>query len=1028
MALTNQFRVKNDINTLGRILSAGIDIADIFSAANTSWTLSAYNTTFLVPGNSTVSVIGENGIDVRANNSTRTITTSGINATTSTRGVASFSASNFDVNNGAVIIKSGGVTNDNLAGNIADSKLNTISTAGKVANSATTATSNNTANAIVARGASGEFSSGSITATGNLSASQTVTGNIVNAATGFRINNGAPSGNVLRGDGTNFISTPLVVGDITQGAALTRSDDTNITLTLTGSPNSALLAPVGLVLGWSGQLAISRGGTGTSTGSITGAPGPLTFAAGGTNQDVTITPSGTTGRVNITRGSVTGGLTVVGNSTFSGTVSSSGVIDTGTGFRINNAATSGHVLRGNGTNFVSSTLAASDIASPQALSKVDDANVTLTLGGSPNTALLAATTLTLAWSGILGITRGGTGSNNGSITGSGALTFAAGGTNQDINLTPSGTGEVNIPKVDIDGGTIDNVTIAGTSTATLNQLTVDDIRVDGNVISSLNAKDISLQPVTGTTTATGNLSASQTITGNIINATTGFRINNAATNGHVLIGNGTNFVSTALTTIVSGAPLTKADDTNVTLTLSGSPNNALLAGVGLTLGWTGLLDISRGGTGSNNGSITGSGALTFAAGGTNQDINLNPSGTGEVNIPKVDIDGGTIDGTAIGSSTASTGRFTSLAATGNVNIDGSLFVAGSAVTINATDLITKDPLIYLAQGNAGDVVDIGFVGQYSSTGTRFTGLVRDTSTSKWNLFSGLSAHALSATDIVFTNPSIVRDTLVANIEGTLTGNVSGTANQANKLTTGRTISAGGDISYVSSAFDGTANVSGTATISNSAVTTDKIANNAVTTAKLADNAVTTSKITNNSVTLAKLAGTTSGSGIPANTILGNPTGSTANVTTITCTQAGRDLLDDLTASDQRNTLALGSTDSVTFGKVTVNNGTRSVLRDVYSATANGNNITLPTFTKASFNSAKMTVHIKQGTTKRCVMEILLTNDQSVWVGTVYGIVDPSDIFDDVTVLTNGNSQLELYFVVNGSDTLNVTASVEAISD
>jgi len=54
---------------------------------------------------------------------------------------------------------------------IVDTKLATISTAGKVANSATTATSANTASAIVARDASGNFSAGTITA--NLSGNAT---------------------------------------------------------------------------------------------------------------------------------------------------------------------------------------------------------------------------------------------------------------------------------------------------------------------------------------------------------------------------------------------------------------------------------------------------------------------------------------------------------------------------------------------------------------------------------------------------------------------------------------------------------------------------------------------------------------------------------------------------------------------------------------------------------------------------------------------------------------------------------------
>jgi hypothetical protein len=62
---------------------------------------------------------------------------------------------------------------------IADTKLATIATAGKVSNSATTATSANTASAIVSRDSSGNFSAGTITATtvtgsGNSSFSGTV--------------------------------------------------------------------------------------------------------------------------------------------------------------------------------------------------------------------------------------------------------------------------------------------------------------------------------------------------------------------------------------------------------------------------------------------------------------------------------------------------------------------------------------------------------------------------------------------------------------------------------------------------------------------------------------------------------------------------------------------------------------------------------------------------------------------------------------------------------------------------------------
>jgi hypothetical protein len=58
----------------------------------------------------------------------------------------------------------------------------------------------------------------------------------------------------------------------------------------------------------------------------------------------------------------------------------------------------------------SGTLATTaQLPTPSALTRVDDTNVTLTLGGTPSTALLQATSITAGWSGQLGVTRGGTG-------------------------------------------------------------------------------------------------------------------------------------------------------------------------------------------------------------------------------------------------------------------------------------------------------------------------------------------------------------------------------------------------------------------------------------------------------------------------------------------------------------------------------------------------------------------------------------------------------------------------------------------
>ncbi len=85
--------------------------------------------------------------------------------------------------------------------------------------------------------------------TGNTLAKSTLTAgtgiNITNSSGSITITNTAPS-----------TVTP---------AALTKTDDSNITATLTGTPSTALLQAVNIALGWTGQLSISRGGTNSGT-------------------------------------------------------------------------------------------------------------------------------------------------------------------------------------------------------------------------------------------------------------------------------------------------------------------------------------------------------------------------------------------------------------------------------------------------------------------------------------------------------------------------------------------------------------------------------------------------------------------------------------------------------------------------------------------------------------------------------------------------------------------------------------------
>jgi hypothetical protein len=176
MALNNDFKVKNNINALGKILSGGTDLSLIFALSSNNFTVTDETLSFQVSSNETLTFKDGSGIDVVVNPNTHAVSITGIPATTTTIGVASFSAQNFAVQSpGIVYIKAGGVGTPELAGNIPDSKLATISTAGKVSNSATTATTQNIPNTIVLRGLNGEFDAGSLTINGTISSSESVT-------------------------------------------------------------------------------------------------------------------------------------------------------------------------------------------------------------------------------------------------------------------------------------------------------------------------------------------------------------------------------------------------------------------------------------------------------------------------------------------------------------------------------------------------------------------------------------------------------------------------------------------------------------------------------------------------------------------------------------------------------------------------------------------------------------------------------------------------------------------------------------
>jgi hypothetical protein len=134
-----------------------------------------------------------------------TVVTTGDSGTVTSAMIADNSILNADINASAAIV---------------DTKLATISTAGKVSNSATTATSANTANAIVARDASGNFTAG------------TITGTATDCSRSVLAGNGITGGGALSADRTITLGTPGTLTGTTANAVTSTSHTHAITVSL----------------------------------------------------------------------------------------------------------------------------------------------------------------------------------------------------------------------------------------------------------------------------------------------------------------------------------------------------------------------------------------------------------------------------------------------------------------------------------------------------------------------------------------------------------------------------------------------------------------------------------------------------------------------------------------------------------------------------------------------------------------------------------------------------------------------------
>jgi hypothetical protein len=97
------------------------------------------------------------------------------------------------------------------------------------------------------------------------------------------------------------------------------------------------------------------------------------------------------------------------------------------------------------------------------------------------------------------------------------------------------------------------------------------------------------------------------------------------------------------------------------------------------------------------------------------------------------------------------------------------------------------------------------------------------------------------------------------------------------------------------------------TSANRSMVAADLATNSVTTTKIADDNVTTAKIPNDAVTYAKIQNVSA-----SDRLLGRSTAGAGDIEEITCTAAGRAILDDADAAAQRTTLGLTGAASATY--------------------------------------------------------------------------------------------------------------------
>jgi hypothetical protein len=701
----------------------------------------------------------------------------------------------------------------NASAAIVDTKLATIATAGKVSNSATTATASNTASAIVARDATGNFTAGTITAdlTGNVSGSSgSTTGN---AATATALQT-ARAINGVNFDGTAAITVAADAGTLT-GATLA-SNVLASSLTSVGTLSGLTVsAPIsGSVTGSSGSTtgnaatatALATGRTiqitgdlaytspsFDGTGNVTAAGTLATVATPGSTGSSTSIPIITINAKGLTT-SVSSAAVVAPAGTLSGSTLASGVTDsslTSLGTIANLTATAG-------------TIATTPSASTDIANKlyVD----TVAQGLDAKASCLAATTADITLSGAQTIDGVSVVAGNRVLVkdqtapeDNGIYLCAAGAWTRSTDAATfdslvSAFTFVEQGSTNADAGfvcTADAGGTLGTSALPWSQFSGAGTFTAGTGLTLTGSVFSLTSPVAVANGGTGLTSLGTgvaTFLGTPSSANLAAAVTDETGTGALVFANSPTLVTPALGTPSSGTV------TNLTGTASININGT----VGATTPTTGVfsaLTVNDNSTlgSSNSDTVTFNGRVasdlvpstdnTYDLGVTGHEWrNLNIDGTANIDslvADTADINGGTIDATAIGATTPATGAFTTLSASSTLAVTGAGSIQGLTVGRGAGNISTNTAV----GGNALAANTSGC----SNTATGFCALQANT-TGVNNTASGESALRCNTTGN--SNTAVGRLALQANTTGSSNIASGGSALRCN--TTGVNNTASGE--------------------------------------------------------------------------------------------------------------------------------------------------------------------------------------------------------------------------------------------